>query len=125
MTTYEEEPKDMAFEKMKSELSTLKPELMLEDSARSMLASLLITIDFRVCDSDLEILQLFFKRVYAGIESLRKERDTLKQNLKESLEELEKLKPSTKEDCLKDSEASLGSNVSLKKASPSEDCPTL
>jgi hypothetical protein len=88
MTTYEEEPKDMAFEKMKAQLSTLKPELMLEDSARSMLASLLITIDFRVAENDFEILQLFFKRVYAGIESLRKERDTLKQSLKESLGEL-------------------------------------
>jgi len=125
MTTYEEEPKDMAFEKMKAQLSTLKPELMLEDSARSMLASLLITIDFRVAENDFEILQLFFKRVYAGIESLRKERDTLKQSLKESLGELEKLKPSTKEDCLSDSEVSPVLNASLKKVSPFEDCQIL
>lgn len=95
--------KDFELEKMKAQLSTLKPELMLEDSAKSMLASLLIQIDFRVCSNDLEILQLFFKRVYTGIEALRKERDELKLNLKESQDELEKLKLSTKEDSLSDS----------------------
>lgn len=104
MEVYEEAPKDMQFEKMKAGLSTLKPELMLTDDARSMFASLLISIDFSICDSDLEILQLFFKRVYTGIEALRKERDELKKSLKESQEELEKLKPNTKEDCLSDSE---------------------
>lgn len=95
--------KDFELEKMKAQLSTLKPELMLTDNARSMLASLLISVDFRVCNSDLEILQLFFKRVYTGIEALRKERDELKLNLKESQDELEKLKLSTKEDSLSDS----------------------
>lgn len=103
MEVYEEAPKDFEFEKMKAGLSTLKPELMLTDDARSMLASLLISIDFRICDSDLEILQLFFKRVYTGIEALRKERDELKLNLKESQDELEKLKLSTNEDLLSDS----------------------
>lgn len=87
-----EAPKDMAFEKMKSELSTLKPELMLEDSARSMLASLLIEIDFRICDSDAEVLQLFFKRVYVGIEALKKERDELKKEI-QSLKELYEVEP--------------------------------
>lgn len=81
---------DLEFQKMKSQLSTLKPELMLEDSAKSMLASLLISIDFRVCDNDVESLQLFFKRVYVGIEALKKERDELKkeiESLKKPLEE--------------------------------------
>jgi hypothetical protein len=81
METLSEAPKDFQFEKMKAQLSTLKPELMLEDSARNMLASLLINIDFRVCSDDLEILQLFFKRVYVGIEALKKERDELKKEI--------------------------------------------
>ena len=90
MEVYEEAPKDMVFEKMKSELSTLKPELMLEDNERSMLASLLISIDFRIADNDLETLTLFFKRVYVGIEALKKERDELKkeiESLKKSCED--------------------------------------
>lgn len=104
MQVSDKEHKDMEKEKLKAQLSTLKPALMLHDSERDMLADILVQIDFRICNSDLEVLQLFFKRVYTGIEALRKERDELKLNLKESQEELEKLKPNTKEDCLSDSE---------------------
>ncbi len=103
MQVSDKEHKDMEKEKLKAQLSTLKPALMLHDSERDMLADILIQIDFRICDNEFEILQLFFKRVYTGIEALRKERDELKKNLKESQDELEKLKLSTNEDSLSDS----------------------
>lgn len=99
MQVLTETPKEMQFESMKAQLSTLKKELMLDDTARSMLASLLISIDFRIADNDLETLQLFFKRVYVGIEALKKEVSELKleiKNLKES-SEVEPLNQDTKE----------------------------
>ena len=89
MTTYEETPKDMQMEKMKAQLSTLKKELMIDDAGRNMLAELLISIDFRVAENDLEVLQLFFKRVYSGIEALKKERIVLKQELEDVKKQME------------------------------------
>lgn len=72
-------------EQLKAKCATLKENLILSDDAKSMFVDLLISIDFKQCDDDFETLQLFFKRVYSGIEELKKRN-------KEYKEEIEKLK---------------------------------
>ena len=77
----------MTTDDIKKHLCVLKPELILSDDAKEMFCKILISIDFKTCDTDMEMLQLFFKRVFSGIEELkkrnaelRKENAELKQN---------------------------------------------
>lgn len=58
---------------LKAQLSTVKVQLILNDEQKDMFVDILGNIDFSICDNDLETLQLFFKRVYAGIEALKKQ----------------------------------------------------
>jgi hypothetical protein len=70
-------------------VSTLDKNLMLTDEAKDMFVDLLMSINFKECQDDLQTLQLFFKRVYTGIEELNKRNKELKEEvslLKEHLE---------------------------------------
>lgn len=66
-------------------ICTLKPTLILSQDEKDMFIQILTTIDFKVCENDMEMLQLLFKRLYAGIEELKKRNTALR-------EENEKLK---------------------------------
>lgn len=80
----------MTTDDIKKHLCVLKPELILSEDAKEMFCLILSNIDFKVCETDMEMLQLFFKRVYAGIDELRKHNAILKK-------EIEELKPSSPE----------------------------
>lgn len=76
---------------MIAKMATLKPALMLSEDAKEKFADLLMLIDFRICSDDFEVLQLFFKRVQLGLEEvvstnleLKKEVESLKEQLKNS-----------------------------------------
>lgn len=66
---------------LKAQLSTVKVQLILNDEQKDMFVDILGNIDFSICDNDLETLQLFFKRVYAGIEALKKQTREYKDEL--------------------------------------------
>ena len=74
-------------ELMKAQLSTIKTQLMLTDEEKDKLAKVLLSIDFGICENDMEVLQLFFKRMYPSITELKKQRKELQQEV----EELKKL----------------------------------
>lgn len=84
----------MTTDDIKKHLCVLKPELILDDEAKEMFCQVLCSIDFKICETDMEMLQLFFKRLHAGIAELkrrnaelRKENAELKLQLPEQQEE--------------------------------------
>ena len=87
----------MLKQRLMNQLCVLKPELYLDDDAKEMFVNVLIVIDFKTCDTDLEMLQLFFKRVYAGIVELKKRNTELREEVKLLKERLEKYEPNPSE----------------------------
>lgn len=71
----------MTKEEMRALTSTLKPTLILSEDEKDMFVDVLMTIDFKVCENDFETLQLFFKRIYTGIEALKKKVEECKKEI--------------------------------------------
>jgi len=68
-------------EQLMAMTSTLKENLILSEEAKGVFVDLLMAIDFKNCDNDMETLQLFFKRVYSGIEELKKRNKELSKEI--------------------------------------------
>ena len=88
---------DTTKQKLMNQLCVLKADLYLEPEAKEMFVNVLISIDFKNCETDLEMLQLFFKRIYAGIAELKKRNTELREEVKLLKEQVENLKQSPQE----------------------------